>query len=86
MELATVTSKGQITIPRFIRKKMNLKQGDKVLFIEDGGRCFLQNSNTVSLSNFQSAMKGAAQEAGFNAIEDVDNYVKALRSTKTKKK
>ena len=34
MELAKVTSKGQVTIPIEIRKKLGIKNGDKVLFIE----------------------------------------------------
>jgi len=29
MELARISSKGQITIPVDIRKKLNLKEGDK---------------------------------------------------------
>ena len=33
MELAKVTSKGQVTIPVEIRKKLGIKNGDKVLFI-----------------------------------------------------
>ena len=36
MELAKVLPKGQITIPAAIRKKLDLKVGDKILFIEDG--------------------------------------------------
>lgn len=32
MELAKISSKGQITIPLEIRKKLGLKEGDKVLF------------------------------------------------------
>ena len=38
MEISRVTSKGQITIPVEIRKKLNLKTGDEVVFIEDGDR------------------------------------------------
>ena len=36
MELAKVLPKGQITIPVAIRKKLDLREGDKILFIEDG--------------------------------------------------
>ncbi|NCC62263.1 MAG: AbrB/MazE/SpoVT family DNA-binding domain-containing protein, partial [Verrucomicrobiae bacterium] len=32
MELAKITSKGQITIPVDIRRKLGVKEGDKVLF------------------------------------------------------
>ena len=31
MELAKVTSKGQITIPIDIRKKLGIREGDKIL-------------------------------------------------------
>jgi len=79
MELAKLTSKGQITIPRDIRNRMNLKTGDKILFFEENGKYFLQNSNSIVLSEFQKAMEGAANEAGFNSTEDVDKYVKNLR-------
>ena len=38
MELAKITSKGQITIPAAIRKLLGLKEGDKVLFIQEGSK------------------------------------------------
>jgi len=76
MELAKLTSKGQITIPRDIRTKMNLRTGDKILFFEENDKFFLQNSNSIVLSNFQKAMEGAAQEAGFNDPDDAADYIK----------
>lgn len=45
MELAKVTSKGQITIPVEIRRKLGIKDGDKVLFMEDGSRIYMMNSS-----------------------------------------
>ncbi|MDA4123544.1 MAG: AbrB/MazE/SpoVT family DNA-binding domain-containing protein [Thaumarchaeota archaeon] len=37
VSVGSVTSKGQITIPKEVRDKLHLKSGDKVLFsIEDG--------------------------------------------------
>ena len=41
MELAKVTSKGQITIPIEIRKKLGIKNGDKILFVEESGRVYM---------------------------------------------
>ena len=84
MELAKITSKGQITIHRDVREKMNLKTGDKILFFEENGKFFLQNSNSVVLADFQKAMKGAADEAGFKDPDDVANYIKQLRKLKKK--
>jgi len=34
MEMAKVTSKGQITIPVSIRRRLNINEGDKLLFID----------------------------------------------------
>lgn len=34
VEMAKVTSKGQITIPVSIRKRLNINEGDKVLFLD----------------------------------------------------
>lgn len=37
MDKATVTGKGQVTLPRQIRKRLKIEVGDKLLFdIEDG--------------------------------------------------
>jgi AbrB family looped-hinge helix DNA binding protein len=49
MEMAKVTSKGQITIPRDIRAKMNIKKGDKIVFLENNGNFFIQNSSSIDL-------------------------------------
>ena len=79
MEISRVTSKGQITIPVEIRKKLNLKTGDKVVFIEDGDKVIFANSSMVALRNFQQAMKGEAEKQGLSTEEDVNNLVKSVR-------
>ena len=35
---ATITSKGQITVPREIRRVLGVRSGDKLLFESDGDR------------------------------------------------
>ena len=87
MEVARVTSKGQITIPRDIRTKMNINRGDKILFFEDNGRYILQNSTAISiksLEDFQKIMEGEAENAGFNNSDDVVKYIKSMRKNKIK--
>ena len=37
MEVVTVSSKGQITIPSRLRKKMNLEEGEALLITEEDG-------------------------------------------------
>ncbi len=79
MELAKITSKGQITIPREVRKKLGVKEGDKVLFLEEKGRIILMNSAMAALQTVQDAFTGAAQEAGLKNEQDVVDMIKALR-------
>jgi AbrB family looped-hinge helix DNA binding protein len=79
MELAKLTSKGQITIPLQIRKKLKLKKGDKVFFAEEDGRIIFLNASQVALSTLQDEMSGEAVKAGFTSEADIVNYMKNLR-------
>lgn len=79
MELAKLTSKGQITIPVEIRRKMKLKEGDKVFFLEEKGRIYFQNASQAALREFQNDMSGQAAKAGFQNEDDVVQYIKSLR-------
>lgn len=36
VEVATVTSKGQITLPASIRRKLGLRKGSRLIFLEEG--------------------------------------------------
>jgi len=45
--LAKVTSKGQITIPNEIRKKLGIRKDDKIDFILEGGRVVLVPVKTL---------------------------------------
>lgn len=50
MELAKLTTKGQITIPIEIRKKLNVGAGDKVVFLEKNGRIFIENAEKLKFA------------------------------------
>lgn len=79
MELAKVTVRGQITIPIAIRKKLNIKDGDKVIFLEEDGRIIMENSAMVALQEAQKAFKGEAERLGLKDDQDVVNLVKEVR-------
>lgn len=79
MELAKVTSKGQVTIPIEIRKKLGLKEGAKMLFQEENGRIYVMNASMVALHETQEAFQGEAEKAGLKDEQDVVKIIKELR-------
>lgn len=80
MELAKVTSKGQITIPSEIRNRLKLKPGDKVLFLEEEGVVTIRNSSLVALNTIQQAMAGEAEKHGIRNEDDVIDLVNEIRN------
>ena len=83
MELAKLTSKGQVTIPVEIRKKLGVKDGDKILFIEDEGRIYVTNASMEALRRAQIAFAGEADRLGLKNDDDVMNMIKDFRKEKT---
>ncbi len=53
MELAKITSKGQITLPINIRRALKLNDGDKVAFVEANGQFILANPSMLALRQAQ---------------------------------
>lgn len=60
--IATVTTKGQITIPVSIRRKFGLGANDRVDFFTEGDRIILVPVKT--LRDFRGAVSGAGETAG----------------------
>ncbi len=79
MELAKVTSKGQVTIPVEIRKKLGIKDGGKVLFVEEAGRIYMTNSSMDAFRGAQRAFAGEAERVGLKNDDDVMAMIKELR-------
>jgi antitoxin PrlF len=85
MELAKLTSKGQITIPIDIRRKLGIKEGDKILFIEEAGRIYILNSSMEALKEAQAAFSGEAERAGLKKEDDVVAMMKEFRKKRAVK-
>jgi AbrB family looped-hinge helix DNA binding protein len=82
MELAKITLRGQITIPIGIRKRLGLKDGDKVVFIEENGRIVMENSVRLALKDVQTAFSGEAERLGLHNEQDLVELVKEVRRNK----
>ena len=75
-----VMAKGQITIPKDIRKVLDVGTGDRVTFIVQGDSVQLVNSAKYAMRLFQEGMKGAAEKAGIQSDEGVVEFVRELRA------
>lgn len=71
MELARMTSKGQLTIPVSIRRKIGLDTGDQVIFYEKDGKMIIAASTPASLADAQIA----AAENHIYSLEEIRKVV-----------
>lgn len=61
MNLARVSANGQITVPVEIRRILKLKEGDKMLFFQNGnGEIVVYNTSLVAIGAAQTAVAGNA--------------------------
>ncbi len=58
MTVATVTSKGQITIPAQVRNALGLEAGDRVEFVEQGEGQFALVAATRSVRELKGLFRG----------------------------
>lgn len=71
MQTAKMTSKGQITVPAEIRKKLGLQEGSYVTFTEQGDAVVLSNASNYAQSANRSGFSSAARVADVHATYDV---------------
>ena len=85
VELATITTRGQLTLPIAVRKKLNVGEGSKVIFIEENGRVVIENAGMVALREAQEGMRGVAENLGIKDEQDVMDMIKDVRQKKREK-
>lgn len=79
VDSAKVMAKGQVTIPKDIRKVLGVENGDRVTFVVEGNAVRLVNLAAYAMQIFQEEMKGEAERAGLRSDDDVIALVKELR-------
>lgn len=81
LEMSTISSKGQITIPASVRRAIGVRTGDKVLFVRrDDGSISLFNQNMMAMRVAMDAFEGAAEEVGLQDEEDLAALVREARA------
>lgn len=77
METSTVTSKGQITIPKAVRDRMRLKAGDKLEFrIEESGMTSVRRARPAEnpFEKFRGIARGA-----FKNRKEINAWIAEMR-------
>lgn len=77
---AKVMSKGQITIPKDIRKVLGVSNGDRITFIVEDNTVRIVNSAIYAMQMLQNDMRGIAAEAGILSEDDVASLISDLRA------
>jgi antitoxin PrlF len=77
MPTATVTSKGQITIPIEVRKAFNLKAGDRLDFFQTKFGDYFVQPNTGSIMDMEGILKklGYVPDGFTVSIEEMNEAV-----------
>ncbi len=70
MSLATVTSKGQITIPVEVRKRLGIEAGDRVEFIETSEGEFTIKAAVQDVRSLKGILKKPKQVVTVEAMND----------------
>lgn len=72
MATASVTSKGQITLPISIRKKLHLKTGDQVVFVETEGGEITVRAKKGNIMDLCGSLKWTGKPV---AVEEMDEAI-----------
>ena len=72
MNLARISSNGQITVPVEIRRQLSLNAGDKILFFQNkNGEIVISNASMSAIQKAQIAFSGAAEALGVSSEDDI---------------
>jgi antitoxin PrlF len=83
---ATVTSKGQITVPSELRKVLGVKQGDRLRFVQaPDGSIRLEARKRRRIVDFARANAFRAGEAGIDLDKAIDEAITEAMSERERR-
>ena len=85
IDSAKVMAKGQVTIPKDVRKTLDVSNGDRISFIVEGNTVRIVNSAVYAMQVLQQEMAGEAQKAGLVNDDDIVNLVAEMRKEEVNK-
>ena len=86
-EVTSVSSKGQVVLPKAIREALTLDTGSKLIIVTDGNNILLKPIAAPDLTEFDSLMKESqkwAKKVGMKKT-DINDAIKEVRKRKNTK-
>lgn len=71
-----ISSKGQVTVPREIRKRLGVKTGDRVEFVLDDGKISIRPAGNAE----NPFAKYAGALPAFSSAREINAWIKTLRN------
>jgi len=81
-DIIKVSSKGQIVIPREVRKKLGVKGGEKLLVLTRNGDILLRKTKEVSIEDIANKIEKATSEESIDVDTIVAEAVEWARRSK----
>jgi len=68
--MATVTAKGQVTIPKAVREALGVQEGDQLLFVVEGSRAVVTPVARRALGDLYGALPATQPFPGHQTIRE----------------
>ncbi len=82
MAVSTLTSKGQLTVPREVRERLGVSQGDRITFrFDEHGRLFLEPEKTSEGPRISGLLRHLAPSRAVT-VEEMDEGIAEYVSLK----
>jgi len=81
-DIIKVSSKGQIVIPKEIRKKLGVKGGEKLLVLTRNGDILLRKTEEISIEDIAKKIEKATEEESIDVDKIVAEAVEWVRKSK----
>lgn len=81
-DIIKVSSKGQVVIPREVRKKLGVKSGEKLLVLTRNGDILLRKTKEVSIEDIAKKIEKATSEESIDVDTIVAEAVEWARKSK----
>ena len=77
---AKIMPKGQVTIPKEIRRLLKVSEGDRLTFVCEGDYAIVMNANKYAMRMVNKEMSGEWEKAGIHNEEDILELCREVRA------